>query len=127
MTNFLDATAGSTHATDNAVKLYMPPEHAARVLAYLDQLPNPAKARQARTDSIEALVLLAMGSAKLRADLEGVNRAFWVTKLITHLNAVVDNKARYTEEFMSLYGVKRPRTPSRAKIRDVLVKHGFML
>ena len=125
MKNFIDTTAGSTTATDNAVKLYLPPEHAATVLAYLDQVPNPAKARQARTESIERLVLLAMGNATLRADLAGVDRAFWTAKLIAHLNTEIDKKARYTDEFMDLYGVNRPKTPSRAKVRETLIKHGY--
>lgn len=36
--NFLDTTLGSTHATNVAVKLHLPVDEAARVLAYLDRL-----------------------------------------------------------------------------------------
>ncbi len=116
---FIDTTAGSTHATDTAVKLYLPPEHAVTVLAYLDHLqaleaaqPDPAHARQRRTQDIEALILLALDNATLHAAVMAVNRVYRVSKVIDHLR-----------EFKDRYEILRP--PCRRTVREILIKHGY--
>ncbi|WP_449439692.1 hypothetical protein [Pseudomonas migulae] len=113
MNNILDLTAGSTHTTDNAVKLYMPPAEAARVLAYLDQVPNPAKARQSRTQQKEALVLEALTNVTLVAAIMSVAPCFRATKVRDHL---IKHKDRYN--------ISKP--PTRDTIAAILTKHGYM-
>lgn len=117
---YLDTTAGSTHATNVAVQLYMPPAEASRVLAYLDRLqaleakqPNPAHARAARSASIEALILKALENATLRSALAAVDPCHRVSKLIVHLNYY---SARYNIT----------KAPCRKKVREVLQQHGYL-
>ncbi|MFG0320995.1 hypothetical protein ACF8EF_01425 [Pseudomonas sp. zjy_15] len=117
---FLDTTAGSTAATDTAVKLYMPPAEASRVLAYLDRLqaleaaqPDPAHARAARTERIEALILEALGNATLHAEvMEAPNRKR-VSTVIDHL-----------VEFGTRYRIKKP--PCRETVCKILMKYGYL-
>lgn len=132
--NFLDTTAGSTHATNVAITTYMPPEHATTVFAICDRMqaqqpeidrlraevqrlqamvPNPAKARRDRTQDIEDLVLLALDNATLRVAMAAVHPCFRTGKVRDHL---LEHKDRY--------GIRKP--PSRDKIREVLIKHGYM-
>lgn len=146
---YLDTTAGSTHATNVAVQLYMPEAEATAVLAYLDRYqaleaiqpvqpseadnarleaevkrleaeiqrlraaqPDPANARAARSASIEALILKALDSATLRADLAAVAPCYRVSKVISHLNRY---SARYNIE----------KAPCRKKVHEVLKQHGY--
>jgi hypothetical protein len=125
--NFLDTTIGSTHATNVAVQLYLPPDEAARVLAYLDRLqaleaaqPDPAHARLCRTQDIEDLVLLALSNATLHADLMAVNRAFRVSKVISHLNYYKEDHDGVEKR----YDIKK--APCRGTVRKILLKHGYM-
>ncbi|MFG0765683.1 hypothetical protein ACF8Q9_02155 [Pseudomonas sp. TYF_15] len=118
--SFLDLTPGSTHATDAAVKRHLPEAEASRVLAYFDRLqaleakqPNPAHARAARSASIEALILKALNSATLRADLAAVAPCYRVSKVISHLNRY---SARYNIE----------KAPCRKKVHEVLQQHGYL-
>ncbi|WP_042955507.1 hypothetical protein [Pseudomonas sp. G5(2012)] len=130
MKNFLDATVGSTHATNVAVTLYMPPAEATRVLAYLDSYqaqqpelerlqaeikrltPDHAHARACRTQSIEALVLAALDNATLYADVMDSSWCKRTGKVRDHLLAHPER-----------YGSK---VPSHASVRKVLIKHGYM-
>jgi len=134
---FIDATAGSTGATNRAVLLYMPPAEAARVLAYLDQsqqqqldlehlkaevqrlTPNDAHARQCRSRDLEALVLLALDNDTLRRAVMQANKAFRITLVIDHLNYFKEDhgtvKKRYDIE----------KAPCRKTVKAVLIKHGF--
>lgn len=121
MNNFLDLTPGSTHATDNAVKLYMPPVEAVTVLAYLDRLqaleakqPDPAHARQCRSADIEKLVLSALDNATLHIAVMAVNPCFRTKKVRDHLR-----------EYKTRYGITKP--PSSAKVREILMKHGYIM
>ncbi|MNJ49782.1 hypothetical protein D3C77_450330 [compost metagenome] len=118
--NFLDATAGSTAATDTAVKLYLPSTEAATVLAYLDRLqaletkqPDPAHARAARSDRIEALVLEALENTTLRTAVTDATPCARTSLIIEHLR-----------KYMTRYRIKKP--PSRAKVREVLIKHNYI-
>lgn len=126
MKNFLDTTAGSTAATDNAVKLYLPADDAARTLAYFDRLqaleaalPDPSHARKCRTQDIEALVLLALSNASLHADVMAVNRAFRVSKVISHLNYYKDDHGDVEKRY------DIAKAPCRKKVREILIKHGY--
>lgn len=117
---FLDTTAGSTAATDTAVKLYMPPAEASRVLAYFNRLqvleaaqPDPARARAARSDRIEALILEALGNATLRSALAAVDPCHRVSKVIAHLNY-------YSERY------NITKAPCRKKVHEVLQQHGYL-
>lgn len=117
---YLDTTATSTAATDTAVRLYMPPAEASRVLAYLDRLqaleaaqPDPAHARAARSDRIEALVLEALGNATLRSDVLEAPHRKRVSVVIAHLR---ENAARYR--------IKKP--PCRETVCNILKKSGYL-
>lgn len=117
---FLDTTAGSTHATNIAVKLYMPPTEAATVLAYLNRCqeleakqPDHAHARDSRTKDIEALVLLALSNATLNAAVMAVSPCFRATKVRDHLRYHLDR-----------YNILKP--PTRDTIKAVLIKHRYM-
>ncbi|MFK0090177.1 hypothetical protein ACIQUS_23140 [Pseudomonas sp. NPDC090755] len=124
----MNTTAGSTSYDDAQLARRLPPDLLHTVLAYEDELerlraaqPDPAHARRCRTDKIEALVLLALSNATLLSDVMAVNHAFRVDKVVKHLNYYKEDhgntKKRYDIE----------KAPSRAKIREVMVKHGFML
>ncbi|WP_207285129.1 hypothetical protein [Pseudomonas sp. FW300-N2A2] len=126
MNNFLDLTAGSTHATNVAVKLYMPVDEAARALAYFDRLqaleakqPDSAHARQCRSNNLEALVLLALDNDTLRRAVMQANKAFRITLVIDHLNYYKEDhgtvKKRYDIE----------KAPCRKTIKAILIKHGY--
>lgn len=128
--NFLDLTPGSTQATDIAVKLYLPPEQATTVLAICDGYqaaqpeleflraevarltPDDAHARRCRTQSLEALILLALDNATLHAAVMAVNRVYRVSKVIDHLR-----------EFKDRYEILRP--PCRKKVKEILIEHGY--
>ncbi|WP_191830877.1 hypothetical protein [Pseudomonas fluorescens] len=128
--NFLDTTVGSTHAVNNAVTLYLPPEHATTVLAICDReqaaqaevarlqaevqrlTPDHAHARDVRSADLEALVLLALSNATLHAAVMAVHHCFRTTKVIDHLR-----------EFKDRYGITKP--PCRVTVGEILLKHGY--
>ena len=134
----LDTTAGSTHAVNVAVQTYMPPDEATAVLAYLDGFqvaalelerlkaevqrltPDSAHARQRRSDKLEALILLALDGARLRADLMALQPCFRVSKVIAHLNYFREDHGNVAKR----YDIKK--APCRKKVREILIKHNLM-
>lgn len=124
---FLDTTIGSTHAIDNAVKIYMPPAEATTVLAYFDRYqaleakqPDPGHARKTRSQNIETLVLLALDNARLRADLMALEPCYRVSKVISHLNCFSKDRG----DIKKRYNITK--APCRKKVREILIKHNFM-
>lgn len=119
--NFLDTTAGSTHATNIAVTLYMPPAEAARTLAYFDRLqaleakqPNSAHARACRTNAIEALVLAALDNADLLTRVVAATRRNKIGLVIKHLRKHKDDR----------YNIEKP--PCHKTVKAILQKHGYL-
>jgi hypothetical protein len=121
--NFIDTTAGSTHATNVAIQLYMPPAEAATTLAICDRMqaleaevlrltPKPDHARACRTADIEDLVLLALTNATLLAAVMAVHHCFRITKVIDHLY-----------EYRDRYQIAKP--PCRKTVGEILLKHGY--
>lgn len=131
MNNFLDLTAGSTHATNVAVTTYMPPEQAATVLAYLDQLqaqqpelerlqaevkrltPDDAHARNCKTQQKEALVLAALDNDTLRVAVVNAIRCHKIGLVIKHLR-----------KNMERYKIEKP--PCHRTVEAILQKHGYL-
>ena len=129
--SYLDLTPGSTHATDNAVKMYMPMDEAKRTLAYFDSYqaqqtelerlqaeirrltPDHAYARQCRTAKLEALVLLALDNDRLRAEVQDTTRCRRTELVRTHLR---ENATRYN--------ILKP--PTRESVKKVLIKYGYV-
>lgn len=131
---FLDATAGSTHATNVAIKMYMPPAEAAEVLAICDRAqalevevqrltPDDAHARRCRSQATEALVLQALTNATLLAAIMAVSPCFRATKVRDHLIHYKDNG---TPNPTLLARYKFKRTPTRDTIAAILTRHGYM-
>lgn len=130
MTNFLDATTGSTHATNVAVTTYMPPEHATTVLDICDHYqaqqtelqrlraelqrlkPDDKHARDCKTQQKETLVLLALDNARLRADVEA---AGWCHRI----GLVRDHIRKHPDR----YGKK---VPCHKTVKAILQKHGYL-
>jgi hypothetical protein len=118
----MNTTHESTALDDAQLARRLPPDLLRTVLGYEDELerlratqPDPAHARAVRTQDIEKLVLLALDNATLFADVMAVNHAFRVDKVLKHLNKHKDDR----------YKIKK--APSRAKIREVMIKQGYML
>lgn len=130
--SYLDLTPGSTHATNIAVKLYLPPTEAGAVLAYLDQLqaaqpelerllaevrrltPDDAHARDCRSKDLEALVLLALDNDTLRVAVVDAIPCHRVGLVIKHLRKHKDDR----------YKIKKP--PCHKTVKAILQKHGYL-
>lgn len=129
--NFLDLTPGSTHATNAAVTLYMPPVEAARVLAYLDRYqmlepelerlraevkrltPDDAHARECKTHQKKALVLLALDNADLLARVLAAIPCHRIGLVRKHLRKHKDR-----------YKIEKP--PCYKTVKAILQKHGYL-
>jgi hypothetical protein len=130
-TNFIDATAGSTHAVNVAVELYMPPTEAARVLDIctrsqqqqieLDHLraevqrltPDDKHARDCRSNDLEALVLKALENITLNAKVVQALPCHRIGLVLKHLRI-----------HLADYKIEKP--PCYKTIKAILKKHGYL-
>ncbi|MDW2777434.1 hypothetical protein [Pseudomonas sp. BEA3.1] len=106
---------------DRARLLASTPDLLRRTNDLLDRLqaleaaqPDPARARAARSDRIEALILEALDNTTLRAAVLAATPCYRVGKVWDHLN-------HYREE---RYHITKP--PCRKKIREVLQDHDYL-
>lgn len=129
MKNFLDLTPGSTAATDEAVKLYLPPTEAATVLAYLDgfQAAQP----ELEWSRVELQRLKAIGDKKA-ANMRGVRTA-WIEAHIedvircTKKSAFVGKpRCSWTSTLMRYYDRHSIKAPDIETVRRVVKEfNGF--
>lgn len=116
----MKTTIESTAATDIAVKMHMPPDDAATVLAYFGRLqarraaqqPDPAHARGIRTQELTNIVLGALKNATLRAAVLAVHPRFRTSIVRRYL---IKNQARD--------GIWR--VPSKEMVRRVLRQYDY--
>lgn len=85
----------------------------ARLQALEAAQPDPARARAARTERIEALIIEALGNATLHAAVMEAPHRKRVSTVIDHL-----------VEFGTRYRIKKP--PCRETVCNVLVKYGYL-